>query len=402
MSLPSSIPVEVLPQHFDIDRSVINLENGYWGVMPRSTAALYAEKIAFLNRFRSLYADDGMPGQLLSADLHQARESVAQLLAVSAEEIAFTRSGSEGLQSLITNYNGLKPGDAVLHCDLDYGNTIAALRTLANTRGSQVVGFNMPEPATTANILQAYEDVLRQTPNAKLLLLTHVSHRTGLVLPVAEIIAMARARGVDTVLDSAHGVGCLNFTLPETGADFIGWSMHKWLAAPLSLGAIYIRQSRLGSIDLSPYGSFANPEYPSDDIRSRVPPGAVNFAAQLTVPVAIAFHRAVGPATKEQHLRSLRNHWVDRARAIPGLQITVPDDPARSCAITSFRLRGMHTPADAARVHQRLLYQHNIFTAVRTGIAAGPALRVTPGLSNTYADLDALVTALEAEHAMLL
>ena len=118
------------------------------------------------------------------------------------------------------------------------------------------------------------------------------------------------------------------------------------------------------------------------------------------MPTAIAFHRAVSPAAKEQHLRSLRNAWVDRVRDLPGLDITVPNDPARSCAITSFRFRGMHTMADAEAVQQRLLSKYNVLTVARKGVAKGPVIRVTPGLYTTQADVDALVHALEAEHTM--
>lgn len=76
----------------------------------------------------------------------------------------------------------------------------------------------MPEPATAANILNAYREVLTRTPNAKLLLVTQVSNRTGLVTPVREIVAMARERGVDTVVDVAHGVACLDFKLDDLGS----------------------------------------------------------------------------------------------------------------------------------------------------------------------------------------
>ena len=390
------IAIESLPEHFDVHRSVVNLENAYWGVMPRATAAVYAEKIAYVNRFHSLYARGAVPDHPVYAEMEAARERVAELLRVRADEIAFTRSGSEGLESLIVNYNGLKPGDAMVHCDLDYDNMIAAMEWLRAHRGVEVVRFDVPEPATTANILQAYEDVLQRTPRAKLLLLTHVSHRTGLVMPVKEIAAMARARGVDTILDSAHAVGCIDFALPDTGADFIGWSMHKWLAAPLSLGAIYIRRSRLRSIDVS----YGNPDYAVDDTRARVPAGMANLPAQLTVPAAIDFHQAVGPAAKERHLRALRNAWVDRARGIPGVEIAVPDDPARSCVITGFRLRGMRSFADAEAVQRRLLERHKILTVARSGVAKGPVVRVTPSLYNTAGDMAALATALEAEHGM--
>ncbi len=395
--MPTSIAVDTLPSHFDVDRSVINLENAYWGVMPRVTAGAYAEHTAYVNRYNSLFARNAMPDHPIYPQMEAARASVADLLRVHSDEIAFTRDGSEGLQSLIVNYRGLKPGDAVIYCDLDYDNMIAAMNSLGDHRGAQVVTFNMPEPATTANILAAYDSILKATPNAKLLLLTHVSNRTGLVLPVREIVAMARARGVDTILDSAHAIGCLDVVPADTGADFIGWSMHKWLAAPLGLGAIYVRRDRIEAIDRS----YDNPDYAPTDLRARVPAGTVNFAAQLTIPTAVAFHHAIGGAVKEKHLRRLRNAWVDRARDIPGVDITVPDDPARFCAITSFRLRGMHTMADAERVQHRLLDKHNILTVARKGVANGPVIRVTPGLYTVPSDLDALVAALETEHAML-
>lgn len=273
---------------------------------------------------------------------------------------------------------------------------IAAMDFLQERRGATVVRFAMPEPATTANILAAYEDVLQRTPRARLLLVTHVSNRTGLVTPVREIVAMARARGVDTIVDAAHGIGCLDVTLPDFDADFVGWSMHKWLAAPLGTGAVYVRKARLRDLEVA----YDNHDLPESDIRSRIPSGTMNYAAAMTIPAAIDFHRAVGPAAKEKQLRMLRSRWVDQVRSMPEIQIMVPDEPARWCAITSFRLRGMRTFADAERVQQVLLEKHRILTVARKGVARGPVVRVTPALYNTIDDCDALVQALQAERKL--
>jgi len=238
--------------------------------------------------------------------------------------------------------------------------------------------------------------VLKRTPNARLLLVTQVSNKTGLVTPVREIVAMARARGVDTIVDIAHGVACLAFQLDDLGADFAGWSVHKWTSAPLGTGAMYIRQSRLADIDIA-FGSTV----PADDINARVPPGTVNFAAVQTIPTAVDFHFAVGGAAKERHMRALRDRWVNALRDRPNVEICVPDDPARYCAITSFRLKGMATDADAQRVQRVLFERYRIHTIWRTGIRNGPVIRVTPGLFSTDADVDALAAALRVEHAML-
>lgn len=365
--------------------------------MPRVVAQDYARNILAVNSASSLFARDALPaGEGLTSARKAAQSAIARQVGCQPEEIAIARSGSDALQMLITNYRDLKPGQAVVHCDLDYDTTIGAMKWLEAHRDVRLVRFAMPEPASKANVLAAYEDVLKRTPDAKLLLVTHISHRTGLVTPVREIVAMARARGVDTIVDAAHSVALLDFQLDDLGADFVGWSVHKWTSAPLGTGAMYIRKGRLNDIE----PAFENDFFDPDDINARIPDGTMDFGALLTIPKAVEFHFAVGAAVKEQHMRGLRDRWVDAVRDVPGVSMTVPDDPARYCAITSFRIAGMNTP-DRARTLQRvLLEKHRVQTVSRTGIAGGPAIRVTPGFFTTPEDMDALVKAIRAEHAM--
>ena len=393
------IPVEQWPEQFDVDQSIVNLENGYWGLMPRATLAVYAEKTAYINRYNSIWGRGVLPGDNSAQDYLAARQAIAGMMHCKTEELAITRSGTEGLQALIVNYRNVKPGDSVICCDLDYDTTLSAMNFLGDHRGAQVVKFNMPEPATTANILAAYEDVLKRTPNAKLMLVTQVSHRTGLVTPVREIVRMARARGVECIADLAHGVACLDFTLADLPeVDFAAWSVHKWTMAPLGLGAMFIRRSRIQEIE----PSYDNHEIPDTDITARVPAGVMNAPAVLTIPAAVRFYERTGGKRREDHLRSLRDRWVNAVRDIPGIDITVPSDPARYCAITSFRLKGMTTEADAHKVQYRLFDTYRIHTTWRKGVAKGPVIRVTPSLYNTAADSDALARALQSERTMLL
>ncbi|WP_430418209.1 aminotransferase class V-fold PLP-dependent enzyme [Phenylobacterium sp.] len=394
---PGSIDVADLPGHFDVEPGVHNLEAGYWSPMPRVVAEAYARNVLEVNRTNAMWARNVLPdGRGWGATLLAAQSAIARQVGCSSDEIAVTRSGADALQMLICNYRNLSLGDAVIHCDLDYDVMISAIQWLGSHRGANVVRFAMPEPATTASILAAYDDVLRRTPRAKLLLVTQVSNRTGLVTPVREIVAMARARGVDTIVDAAHGIACLDYQLEDLGADFVGWSVHKWTSAPLGLGAMYIRKSRIADIDVA----YENRGPPVGSIAARVPAGTVDFGAVMTIPTAVDFHFAVGAAAKERHLRGLRNRWVDAVRDVPGVEICVPDDPARYCAVTSFRLKGMTSDAQAQQVQRRLFERHRIMTVWRGGIARGPAIRVTPGLYTTAADVDALAAALRAEHAM--
>jgi len=393
---PNSIPVADLPKHYDVEPGIHNLENGYWGIMPRMVAKAYNEHSLYVNRTNSIWARNALPGgACLAGGGRDARAAIARQVGCDVEEIAVARSGADALQLLIVNYKLLKPGDAVIHCDLDYDVMVDTMDWLGDHRGAQVVKFAMPEPATTANILQAYHDVLNRTPNAKLLLVTQVSNKTGLVTPVKEIVAMARERGVDTIVDAAHGIACIDFQLDDFGADFVGWSVHKWTSAPLGTGAMYIRKDRLADIDIA----YDNRD---DDITARIPDGTVNFAAVLTIPTAVDFHFAVGASAKEKHMRGLRDRWVNGVRDLSNVEICVPDDPARYCTITSFRLKGMVTEEDAQKVQHVLFEKYRIHTVWRKGVTKGPVIRVTPGLYSTRGDVDALVSALRAEHAMFL
>ncbi|NIJ06505.1 selenocysteine lyase/cysteine desulfurase [Sphingomonas vulcanisoli] len=397
---PNSIPIADLAAQFDVEREIHNLEAGYWGVMPRVVAETYVRHTLEVNRLNSVFARNVLPGDGCMANgTRDAQASVARMVGCLPQEIAITRSGSDALQQLITNYKPLKAGDAVIYCDLDYDAMIGAMEWLGSHRGAKVVRFAMPEPATTANILAAYEDVLRRTPEAKLLLVTQISNRTGLITPVKEIVAMARARGVDTIVDASHAVALLDVTMDDLGCDFAGWSVHKWTCAPLGTGAMYIRKNRLADIAIA----YDNNHVPADNINAREPAGTVNFAALLTIPTAVDFHYAVGAsAAKAPHMRALRNRWVDQVRDLPNVEIMVPDDPARSCTITSFRLKGMTTPEKAQAVQKRLFEKHKVLTVWRDGVARAPVIRATPGFYSRPEDADALAAALRAEHAMLI
>lgn len=382
---------------YDVDRSITNLENGYWNIMAKPVADEYFRNLTYVNRRNVPFVRGVIPDESLPVELEKARVSVAKLINAEVDEVALTRCGTESLQDLISGYNRLKPGDTIIFADLDYDSMQNTMLFLKERRGVEVVTFAMPEPATTSNILAAYEDVLRKAPNAKLMLVTHLCHRTGLVNPVKEIIGLAREHGVICILDTAQSVGQMPVDMKEIDADFAGFSLHKWVGAPLGTGAVYIRKSRLDDIE----PCLGNCEDPADDVRSRIYSGTVNFAAMLTIPTAVGFHNQLTVERKQARLHYLRDYWVSRVREIDGIEILTPDDPARYGATTSFRLKGMKSFEQAKRVQDLFMAKYRVLTVARKGITQGAAVRVTPGLYNTTEEVDRLVLAIQQEHAAL-
>lgn len=370
---------------YDLPGDVVQLENGNWGAMARPVRAAYEQAVARVNRDTSYYARRGM-----LADLAAARAAAAAELGVPPDEIAFTRNATEALKALILNYNRLSPGDAVLHADLDYDSMQACMESLGPRRGVRVRRIALPEPATRDSLIAAYAEAMAAEPRLKLILLTHLSHRTGLVIPVREIAAMARTRGIDVIVDAAHSWQQLDFALPDLDCDFVGLNGHKWLGAPLGVGILHIRRSALARIDRDPAEEAGG----ADTVMARVHTGTLDYASWLTVPAALGFQQRIDRAARAARLRALRDRWVKRARTIPGITVLTPDDLALHGAITSFRIDGVTDATGNAALARTLLDQHGIFTVHRTGPAKGACIRVTPALFTSMADIDRLAAAL--------
>ena len=372
---------------YDLPADIVQLENAYWGAMARPVMAEYLAQVERVNRLSSYY------GRLSYADDHRrVRALLAQKLGVPPEEIALTRNATEALKALIGQYDRLRPGDAVLIADLDYDSMQAACAALARRCGADLIRIALPEPATHQALIDSYAAALDAHPHIRMMLLTHISHRTGLMLPVRGIVAMARQRGVDAIVDAAHSWCQADFTLPDLDADFVGLNGHKWLGAPLGVGILHIRERRLDAIAPDPADDGAHP----DRIDARLHSGTLDFAAQLTVPAALALQAQIGGAAKAARLRLLRDRWAEPLRGLDGLEILTPADPRLSCAITSFRIRGRESVADNVAIARALLERHRILTVHRAGPAKGACVRVTPSVYTRPDDLDALVDALRA------
>ncbi|AZF06982.1 aminotransferase class V-fold PLP-dependent enzyme [Pseudomonas sp. R5-89-07] len=374
---------QAIAQRYEPEPGPINLENGYFGRMSRAVQAQYLEHVAFINRSNSVYVRQ----RFEQGENLQIRRQLAGLIDADPDSLAFTRNATEALQSLIRNYNRLQPGDQVLISDLEYDTVKGAMRWLAGVRGVEVVEITHTHPASFDSLLQTYRDAFVQYPRLKLMALTHVTHRTGLVMPVAAIARAARERDVDVILDGAHALGQIDFNLAELGIQFAGFNLHKWIGAPLTLGFLYIAPERLADIDPD-MGEF---HYPTTDVRARTSYSTPNFPALMSLPLVFEEHRQLGgAAAKGARVNYLRDLWVSQVRPLPGIEVLTSDDPRLYCGITAFKFAGR----DQQVMVDRLLKEYDVFTTTRSGAAFGTCIRVTPGLMTTATEINVLVHAI--------
>ena len=372
-----------IAQRYDLEPGPINLENGYFGRMSRAVQAQYLDHVAFINRSNSLHVRQ----RFEQGENVEIRRQLAELIDVDPESVAFTRNATEALQSLIRNYNRLQPGDQVLISDLEYDTVKGAMRWLAGVRGVEVIDLSHTHPASFDSLLQTYRSTFAEYPRLKLMALTHVTHRTGLVMPVAAIAKAAREHDVDVILDGAHALGQIDFNLAELGIQFAGFNLHKWIGAPLTLGFLYIAPERLADIDPD-MGEF---HYPITDVRARTSYSTPNFPALMTLPLVFEEHRALGgAAAKGARVNYLRDLWVSQVRPLKGIEVLTSDDPRLYCGITAFKFVGRNQQG----MVDRLLKEYDLFTTTRTGAAFGTCIRVTPGLVTSAQDIHALINAI--------
>jgi selenocysteine lyase/cysteine desulfurase len=279
----------------------------------------------------------------------------------------------------------LQAGDEVILATHDYDLVIDTLLMLEKRKQIQLRHLQLSfDPASDEEIVSQYEQAI--TPSTKLILVTHLVHRTGQIMPVAKITAMAKHHGVDVMVDAAHSFAHLNYRMTELGADFVAVNLHKWLGVPLGVGMLYIRKNRVA--DIAPL--FGNAKFSDNEIFKFTQVGTVPPANILTVLDALQFHASIGSANKEARLRYLTQYWVNQVRGLPDVRIMTPTDPQRSCAIAGFGIAGNSGHA----IVDYLMREHKIFSVTRD-LDGHDIVRVTPHLYTSLDDLDKLVAAIK-------
>jgi selenocysteine lyase/cysteine desulfurase len=368
-----------IQQAFTLDRTIINLNNG--GVCPSPRVVHEALK-------RYLDISNQAPvyhmWQVLEPNIESVRRTLAADAGTDAETIAITRNASEALQIAQLGLD-LAPGDEVLTTTQDYGRMLQTWEQRVARDRIKLTKIPFPVPAESADLIRRFEAAI--TAATKVLHFCHITNLTGHIFPVKELCAVARKRGITTIVDGAHAYAHFPFAIRDFDCDFYGTSLHKWLLAPIGTGFLYVRRERIErhwALQPAPVSRAA-------DIRKFEEIGTHPAANHNAIAEALVFHHGIGAERKAARLRYLKERWARRVMDRPRIQFHTSLDPALSCAIGTVGIEGMPPAQIAARLWEkwRIIVTPIVVANEYQGV------RVTPNVYTTLDEVDTFAEAIE-------
>ena len=364
---------------FSVTRGIINLNNGGVSPSPRIVTEALVRYI-----WQQEDATAYTMWQILEPQSETIRTGLAELFGCDREEIAITRNASESLEILLMGMN-FKSGDEILTTTQDYGRMITTLRQREKREGLVLKLVKIPIPPKNLDeIVAAFEKGI--TNRTRLILMAHQVNITGQITPVKAVCEMARARGIETIVDGAHSFAQFDFKQKDLGCDYFGTSLHKWLYAPKGTGLLYVKRDKIEKI----WPLMAAESKQANDIRKFEEIGTHSAAPKLAIGEALLFHNGIGGKRKEARLRYLSRYWMNRLKEVPKIRFNTSFDPNQSCAIANVHIEG----SDPRAVGNFLFNEHHIFT---TPIIHEEfqGIRITPNVYTTLAELERFCNAIE-------
>jgi len=370
---------------FKLDRTIINLNNGFTCPTPR--VALEAEwRYMDMINMAPIFYQGPIADRIQTIRLRMAAE-----FGCDPEEMALTRGASESLQ-IVQNGIDLKAGDEVITTEQDYPRMLTTWDQRMRRDGIKVTRLQFPVPTTGDDLYHRFEQAI--TPKTKVFHFCHVTNLTAQMFPVARICRLARPKGIVTIVDGAHALGHFPFKLRDLECDAYGVSLHKWLLAPIGNGCLYVRKEMIPRF----WPLQAAPEVQDDDIRKFEAIGTHPWAIRAALGEALAYHQAIGTERKAARLRYLTLRWANALKVHSRIKIlTDLSEPPQAWAVAAVNIEGI----DVRDLAKFLMDKYRIIVVPLVG-GAPPnqvfdyqCLRVSPNIYTTLEEIDTFVAAME-------
>jgi isopenicillin-N epimerase len=370
---------------FKLDRTLINLNNGFTCPTPRVVLESAWRYMEMINMLPVHYQ------HMVQRNIQTIRRRMAAEFGCEPEELALTRGASESLQ-IVQNGIDLEPGDEVITTEQDYPRMLTTWDQRKRRDGIKVTRLQFSVPTTGDDLYQRFENAI--SPRTKVFHFCHITNLTAQMFPVQRLARLARSKGIVTIVDGAHALGHFPFKLRDLECDAYGVSLHKWLLAPIGNGCLYVRRESIPKF----WPLQAAPARQVDDIRKFESIGTHPWAIRAALGEALAFHQAIGAERKAARMRYLTMRWINALKQYPRFKVLSDlSEPPKTWGVAAAYIEGI----DVRDLAKFLMDKYRIIVVPLIGgvppnaVFDYQAIRVSPNVYTTLEEIDTFAMAME-------
>lgn len=378
-------------EHWWLEPTITYLNHGTVGAVPKrvlqAQQAIQNEIESQPARYllRELAGTSGA-SKLLQPRLRAAADTVAAFVGAKGQDLVFVNNATTGCNAVLRSLR-FEAGDEILLTDLTYGAIEYTAQFVARQCGAKVVRLETPFPTHDPH---AYTKAIEQaiTPRTKLLIIDHIASESALILPVAEIAAVCRAKGVQVLVDGAHAPGAIPLDLPSLGVDYYTGNLHKWAMSPRSCAILWASPER--QPDLHPtvisWGLDQGFAREFDWV------GTYDPSAYLAAPEGIAFMQDLGLEAMRAYNHRLAWQAVGLLTKCWGTHLETPESMVGSMVTVPLPQEAGQSKEDAALLKDALLWEDHIEAPILS-IRDRLWVRVSAQVYNQLSDIEKLAEA---------
>ena len=359
------------------------LNNGSLGIAPKpvvEAVADYLEKSAGLMH-SPLDAGEYPRWGYERMDAH--RDELAAFIGCQRDELALMHNATEALSTVAAGLD-LAAGDEVILTDKEHTSCKGGWLLRQARHGIKVKYAALPvvpkNPGELADVL-----ISAIGPRTKVLAFSGMISPTGWIMPIKEICAAARAKGVMTMVDAAHMHGQVALNVSDTGCDFMVGSPHKWLFAPAGCGFLYVREEMQERL----WPAITTEGWQNKDLKAAryMQMGTNNRALMEGMVAGLRFAKSIGPERIYGRIHDLAKQCYAKASALPYLEMRSPADDRMYGCMVSFVI-----PPATAKLYTEMCTKRRIW------ITGGEHPRVSFHIHSRPEDIDLYFETLREAH----
>jgi cysteine desulfurase/selenocysteine lyase len=389
----------ILQRSFD-GRPLIYLDSASTSQKPEVVIEALAEHLR--NHNANVHRGVYRLAQEADAAFDRARQKIAAFTGAERHGTIFTKNVTEAINLVAYAWGraNVGPGDAVLITEMEHHANLVPWQVLCRERGASLRYLSIDERGELS--LEELDSELARG-DVRLVAFTHVSNVLGTINPVAEMTARVRAAGAVSLVDGAQAAPHMPVDMEALGADFYGWTGHKALG-PTGIGVLHARPEILDGMEpfLTGGDMISSVDLQSatwNELPAKFEAGTPMIAEAVGLAAAIDYLSGLGMPRVRAHEQALTAYMLERLQEVPGLRIVGPPEAESRGGLASFTIEGMH-PHDVAELADRagvcIRAGHHCAQPLMRCLGVGATARASVGVYNEAADIDELVSALQA------